>query len=70
MVLGVAISCKPQGKHQNSKSHENNVAEILIDLIMDENGIMSGTEEVTARVNFIPSSKSVRNGAGYVRLSI
>lgn len=54
MVLEVAISCKPQGEHQNSKSHKNNVAEILIDLIMDENGIMSGTEEITAQVNFIP----------------
>lgn len=54
MVWRVAISCKPQEKNQNSKSHENNVAEILIDLIMDKNGIMSGTEKVAARVNFIP----------------
>lgn len=62
----MAISRKPQGKHQNSKSHENNVAEILIDLIMDENGIMSGTEEAILS----PHSGSVRNGTGYARLSV
>ena len=54
MVWRVAISWKPQGKNQNSKSHENNVAEILIDLIMDKNWITSGTEKVAAQVSFIP----------------
>lgn len=51
------ILCKPQGKNQNNKSHENNIAEILIDLITDENGIMSGTEKVAALANFIPKSR-------------
>lgn len=52
MTLGGAILCKPQGKNQNTKLHENNVVEILIDLITDENGITSGMEK--APVNFVP----------------
>lgn len=36
-------------KNQNSKSSENNVVEILINLITDENGIVSGMEKVAFR---------------------
>lgn len=50
------------GKNQNSESSENNVAEILIDLITDENGIVSGMEKVAFR-QFHPQVPEIKEMA-------